>query len=232
MSLNKFVPDVSSINMAYLLGIFLTDGYAGEEGVRLRTIDKDIAERFCDIGYELFGKRSKIHKFANNSNNGYKSQDFYEVMIYSVQLSSWLKDITNSKKDIPEFVFQMNEIWLKEFLAGILDGDGWCSVNSKRKNNNPTDRLDWYATIGFCGIKDSYVVQLESLLQSLGVQYSRNIKTLDSRLEMAEYRIKVSSFIQNGLYFNCNRKQQKVELIKLHNIGQRYNTNWDKRNSK
>jgi hypothetical protein len=232
MSLNKFVPDVSSINMAYLLGIFLTDGYAGKEGVRLRTIDKDIAERFCDIGFELFGKCSKIHKFANNSGDKHKRQDFYEVVIYSVQLSRWLKDMTNSKKNIPEFAFQMNDIWLKEFLAGILDGDGWCSVNYKRKNNNPTDRLDWYATIGFCGIKDSYVVQSESLLQSLGVQYSKYTKILDSGLELVEYKIKVSSFIQNSLYFNCNRKQQKVELIKLHSIDQRYNTDWNKRNSK
>lgn len=226
MSLNRFEPDINDISIAYLLGIYLTDGYVTKESVRLRVIDKDIAENFAEVGYKLFGKMPIIKKYPNKSKNGYKSKPFYEVHIYSVQLGRWLINITDAKKKIPEFVYNMPIEWKREFLAGILDGDGWCSVSEKRRKNNPTSNASWWASIGFTGKTNTYVEDMEKFFQQTGIDYSYTDRYTDDkdRATMREFRIKTSSFIDNKLYFRCHRKQKRAELIARHNIGQKYNT--------
>lgn len=223
MSLNKFTPDIYSLDIAYLLGIYLTDGYVTKESIRLRVVDLDIAERFASIGFTIFAKHPKIYKFKNKSKNGYNNQDFYEVNIFGKKLCSWITELTDTKAKIPDFAYSMNIDWKKEFIAGIIDGDGWCSV--QQQSYGPHQKLCWTGWIGFTGQQQSYISQMGDFLDTTGVDYAVSAKQVGTRnTVMLEYRFKNKSFVENGLYFRCKRKQDNLDTIKREKIGQKYNT--------
>lgn len=214
------------MNIAYILGIYLTDGYIKDEvyrgrsmSMRLRVVDKDIAENLQNAALNLLGKEYKIKKVIPKEKN---CQPFYEINIYSNMLCRWLRNVTGRSKDfMPNFVYTESQEWKREFLAGLIDGDGWVSVSLVRNKKNPTRKDSWWATIGLCGAPTTYFKDIEKFFAHMGVDYSYTsceTKTVD------EVRIKTSSFIENDLYFRCERKQKKVEIIKRESIGQKYNT--------
>ena len=215
-----------NLDIAYLLGIYLTDGYVKDEryrkrgmSMRLRVVDRDIAENVQRVANNLVGQTYNIRKVPPKKAN---RQPFYEISIHNLSLCEWLKNVTGDSKDyMPNFVYTESKEWQKEFLAGLIDGDGWVSVRLARKNARPDLPSSWWASIGLCGDSSKYFKDIRKLLTYMNVDHSYT-SYYDRAVD--EVRIKTSSFVENDLYFKCERKAKKVEIIKLYHIGQKYNT--------
>lgn len=224
MSKNVFAYESGNLDLAYLLGMYLTDGcvkWTKSGQFRLKSIDKDIAENIAMIGYRLFGHMPII---SFQKNGGTSKGNHYEVSIYSKDLCKWLEDSTDHKRYLPPFVYGESVEWRKEFLAGLLDGDGWCSVSFVRKKNNPTGNASWWASIGLCGMTDTYMNGMSKFFATMNIDFSHYDSITKAGTSMREYKLKTSSFVENNLYFRCKRKSDKLDIIKREKIGFRYNT--------
>lgn len=208
---NDFSYTTNNLDIAYLLGIYLTDGFTTKNHNRTRrlgltVLDKSIQNRFQDAGSGLFGKRNSI--FTNN-------EKYWSSWIYSIQLCNWLNTVTQDKKWLPDFVYTESVEWQKEFLAGLIDGDGWATFSPNRyktKDGKPTET--WYCQIGLVGLLDSYMTGVPRLLDMLRVEHSglkKRAPRKDGYQWQAVILIRPKSFLENGLYFHCERKASKVE---------------------
>lgn len=221
MEKKNFVFQDNDLRIAYLLGIYLTDGYIrrSTDGVRIRlkSIDIDIIQKFVDIIYSYTGKLHSITKQKSDATGKYYH---YEAACYNKELCDWLEDVTQKKMFVPDLVYSQSIEWKKEFLAGLLDGDGWCSVSQVRKKNNPNSNPSWWATIGLCGPVDSYIKGMRKFFEHMGIEYSYHDRIpKGGTVLMREYRIQTKSFIENELYFKCDRKSKKADIIKREKIG-------------
>lgn len=215
--------DNKNINFAYVCGMYLTDGYIhskkGYCGLRLRNIDLDIHEYYLKCIYNLTGKNVKMYTFEK----GYTST-VYESECYNKDIVNFLINSTKTKTIIPEYIYDMDIAYKKEFMAGLLDGDGWCSVSeSRERTNRTTNNPDWHATIGIVGKQSSFIRFLPILLKDMNIKFSRYERNEQNEQPLFTYRLDNKDFVDNELYFRCQRKQDKLELIKSYRIGQRYN---------
>lgn len=207
--------NIDSLNMAYLLGVYLTDGSIYKGLFRLNSIDYDFMERVADILEELGGKRPNIREVIRRSKNHSQA---WEMAITNHELCEWLERVTDKKQKLPEFVFRMSLDWQKEFLAGILDGDGWISLTEQ--TNKTTGHIRKAARIGFIGIKNSYMLDIQKLLAKMGIVYSYRDRQRENHLqEMREYTIRPKYFVEAGLYFRIERKVKKTIIMKNEKIG-------------
>lgn len=212
----------NSKDLAYITGIYLTDGYIhsknGRRGLRLRNIDRDIHEYYLDRIFSITGRRIKLQEYKT----GYSST-VYESEICDSYLVETMTNETKLKAIIPIYIHEMNIEDTKEFLAGLLDGDGWCSVSEKRRESNPNpENSHWHATIGIAGKQDSYIRFLPKILNKLNIKFSMSEVKTEKGTLMFSYRLDNRGCVESDIYFHCQRKQEKFELIKQYNIGLRY----------
>jgi hypothetical protein len=216
---NKFVFDKNNLDIAYLLGMYLTDGYIYKDNYRfrLRVIDEDLAQNIADIALRLFGKEVKVRKVrADNCVQGY----YFQAEICSKSLCEWLRQQTTDKKYIPEWVYIQDDTWKKEFLAALIDGDGHVSVNHrhfKNERQNPT----WVCNIGLCGEVGTYIMGMRRLLDEMNIKHSyKDSPPRDgNNATMRKIYFQPHSFIENNLYVKCKRKLKNLGTIIEHNIG-------------
>lgn len=212
----NFIIDENSLDIAYLLGVYLTDGSIYKGAFRLNSIDLDFMERVADILYRLIGLRPNIREIARRSK---KHSQAWEMAITCHELCDWLLEKTNKKMNVPQFVFQQSLDWQKEFLAGVMDGDGFISIQHERPNKT-TGHIVKNVKIGFCGLKNSYMLDMRSLLDKMGIRYSYTDKIKGPDLqEMRYYDIRALQFVEHGLYFKIERKVRKTIIMKNEKIG-------------
>lgn len=208
---NIFQHVPGNLDIAYILGIYLTDGYvvynesSGQYKLELLCLDKSIHERFQLANKNLFGKYGSISP---------KKIKYFSSLICSKSLVEWLVETTNHKKVLPQFVYDENLDWKKEFLAGLLDGDGYFSISKSRYETLNGKGESWYTQIGIVGcMYDCYLTGVPKLLDSMGIKYGIHKKP--PRQEHYRWQqhviIRPTSFYENNLYFYCDRKQKKVE---------------------
>ena len=191
--------------LSYLLGVYLSDGCVAKHKERkdwrrfsMECIDKDFAGKTQDCINHLTGEKKTIVEYIYPK---FPKRIFYRASSSNQNLCFWLEEKTELKTRIPIRIFE-SEIELKrEFLAGLLDGDGWVS---KRKDRNAV-------SIGFA-IKDNWIWQVRYLLQKLGVETS-DIKIMNQKSghPVNFFIIKSKSFIKNKLYFSIKRKQERIQ---------------------
>ncbi len=107
-------------NLAYAIGLLVTDGNLSKDGrhINLKSSDIDLLKTFRS----LFNLKNKI---ALTHNNGFAKKPHYRIQFGNIQFYNWLVSIgimpakthIISKIKIPEEYF-------RDFLRGHLDGDG------------------------------------------------------------------------------------------------------------
>lgn len=216
--------NTDSLDFAYLLGVYLTDGSIYKGMFRLNSIDYDFMERVANILQKIVGRRPNIRKMKKRNK---KHSDAWEMAIMAKDLTKFLELETDKKQRLPYFVFNKPLDWQKEFLAGILDGDGWISIQESAPNKK-TGHIRTAAKIGFVGIKDSYMKDMQKLLTKMGIIYSYNDrKRSDALQEMREYIIRPKYFVEAGLYFRIERKVKKTTRMMNEKIGLQLDTSRD-----
>lgn len=133
------------------------------------------------------------------------------------QLYLWRKDVfeffsvnTAFKSKIPEFYFSANDNIKRDFVAGLMDSDGYIAQRF--------DGSRWQ--VGFGMTNREIVAGAASIMRSLGVKVGSigEDKKGDYRIV---YRINpnIRSFIEAGCYFHAARKSDRLANCKAYLLG-------------
>ncbi len=214
---------------AYFLGVYLGDGSAYNKGhtyqIRLVCLDKDIVERWALCVSNVFMCTATVHR-------DYSKPRFWAVRASSKSAYRFLETTTGFKEGFPVGVMKWNNDSVREFVAGLMDTDGYIA-KSKTRVNTPR----WQT--GFVNTRP-WIYQLKSLLQSHGVTCGAVTLKKKYRPEWKEkdcfqLHINLMSFAEKGFYFRCKRKQERLDeyiarMIKWRKL--KYGHEWTPRRDK
>ena len=192
-------------DMAYLIGVYLSDGSAHHTErnwiFSLTVRDQDFLKETQETLERLFGKVAPIYQ---------DRETLWKISFYSKDLVLYLWDITSHKHKIPESILE-NTIQIKlAFTAGFLDGDGFVSHNVKGQYQ-----------VGFVGTEDWVRDSLPGLLQSLGVKTNKvSTKWPQTQFKankpLHRVTVNVHSFIAAGGYAKMGRKEERLQEYYVH----------------
>ena len=202
--------------LAYLLGVYLTDGsisYKESYTFQLSSIDKDFVESTLNFYKKINPKciaSVNIQKGIDREwPDGRKSkcQDQYHINVGFAEFGLFFKNQTGDKHHIPFIIWNASDGVKRWFIAGVMDGDGWIS-KTIRENGK-----DYQYRTGIGGVEEGWIYEFERLLQSMGVKTCK--PEIDIRLPRAKpivrFSIKTDSFVSHGLFFTIKRKQARLK---------------------
>lgn len=192
---------------AYLLGVYLGDGYVDEKGYcfSVVSLDKDLLDKVFKCIYKIYPdlRRSKRIKWSEKPRNGSGKGKLLRFYCRSNRLCRFLTKKTDTKKKLPKF---KDATVFHEFVAGLMDTDGWITEYT-RKDGYKVWQMGFGST--FPWLKD-----FRSHLQSCGVEVSSIQKQKNYKREAWKdcYRfyINLKTFVGAGFYFSIKRKQQRL----------------------
>lgn len=232
MDLKSISSQSLSKELAYLLGVYLTDGSIVKQEsyvFTLKAIDKDFVENTLSA-FKKIHPESKANIFIQKNRDRYwpdgrvsKTQDQYCISPGFAKFGDFFKNQTNNKHHIPLLIWDAPLPIKKWFIAGVMDGDGWISKTERKdyKNSgNSRDRCGGFQyRIGICGMQEGWVNDFEEFLRKMGVEtlkkerYIRPLGSIGTK-PMIRFDIKINSFVSNGLFFTIKRKQDRVKLLR------------------
>lgn len=124
-SLWEFSP---SSDLAYIVGIFITDGYISRDYYSHHPKQVSITSTTPEIIHKTTQSFKGIGLVPNIRNNGlseYGHKDRINVQIYHTAFSTWLNNVCHYKSRIPDFLYTAPLDHQLSFLAGVIDGDGY-----------------------------------------------------------------------------------------------------------
>jgi hypothetical protein len=208
---NVFFPKKITTDIAYLLGLYLSEGYA-----------KDIyfKNNIKTTRFVLTCGDSLSHIFEAHNLNYYF--DGIHYVITSKNLGEFLKflgfDINKKAKEkiIPLRLLEMSRKNIVAMLQGIMDGDGWAIYNEK--NNN--------LSVGIGLSSQEMINQIRILFGNLGIitRYFFKVTkpTKKVKVKSNSYSItmagKFSEKYFSEIGFRFDRKQNMCNKYKINNV--------------
>lgn len=132
-------PEISP-ELAYIIGMFLTDGsigFAYKTKKPRQLIIVSTTKEICDkllLCYSAINIPTKLNGPYKQINPHHKDQ--FVVAVYWSKYAEWILDITDDKNKIPNLIINGPFSYLAEFLAGVIDGDGSVSVEGTIRIRN------------------------------------------------------------------------------------------------
>lgn len=213
------IESISSENLnkdlAYLLGVYLTDGSIScheSYTFSLKSIDMDFTENtlraYKNINPLCRANVYDIEPRQRFWDNGKVSdtQRQYCLNVGFALFGQFFKDQTGDKHHIPILIWNAPLNIKKYFIAGVMDGDGWISK---------TERKDYPGVfqyrVGIGGVREGWIWEFEKLLQQMGVKTLKpEICIKDRKIPFVRFSIQTESFVSCGLFFTINRKQNRL----------------------
>lgn len=195
-------------NVAYLYGVYLGDGFCNKTQrqytFNIISEDKDVIKRTQIIVNQLLNKNYLITKIKPNN------KELYRYRAWNKELFNSLITCTNNKSKIPEIIINSSREIKKEFISGLMDTDGYVSVGINKLGQQRF-------SLGFVN-SAKWLDNFIFLLKSMGVKIGKKTlkKKYRSKNEKDCYQININlrSFVENGLYFRCQRKQDILQKYK------------------
>lgn len=206
MNLNK--------ESSYLLGVYMGDGSIWNNGngtlvFGLMVVDKDFCEEVARCIGNLTGKIPTIRTTSKPN----RKRIYYRCQTTDKELIDFLIKNTHSKTIIPKIVLDAPLELKKEFIAGILDSEGYVSL-SKRHMYGQFDIFDMQIGVN---VQDPWLFEFRDMLIKMGVNcraiHREEAPHVKSKV-MFRFCFDKRSFIENSLYFKINRKQSRIEYYK------------------
>jgi intein/homing endonuclease len=114
---NLFGKNEIDNDLAYLLGLYISEGYIRDKGRTWYMV--------------ITSEDEEIHQFLKEKFNAYKDKgDIFHSRIVNKTLIKKIKDLgfdfskKSFQKEIPDFILGLKKENLKNFISGIFDGDG------------------------------------------------------------------------------------------------------------
>jgi hypothetical protein len=196
-------------NLAYLIGVFLGDGYiAHDRSFGLQTIDKD----FVDFTAKALSTNTTKKITVGEINRLTTAKNIvYYLYNSDLELNKLLLSITDGKIHLPIDFSEWEDDLQKELIAGLLDSEGYVSMYNIHYYNN---QKCFSMSIGI-GATDVWIYELHSFFQKKGGLVGQITREkIKSGKIFAKFSFNKKSFIKNGLYFKIFRKQKRIEEYK------------------
>lgn len=192
---------------AYLVGTYLGDGCVTHQWTRdrkkrtcfrLNTIDKDFAEAAIDAlrDHTKMAVCYSVHSVSKSSKPN------HSVWCGDVALCDRLVIETEAKEKLPDWIWNADHDKKLEFIAGLMDSEGFASLNSKGQ-----------LYIGFKSC-DVWFYDFVRLLNSVGINVGRIgiEKPLKPGYKTPQrFTVRRQSWFDSGAYFKIHRKQGRIE---------------------
>lgn len=200
-------------SFSYLLGVYLGDGCVttqkGRKIFRLNTKDEDFAIAVKNALADLTDSKVGIHKCIDNRWS--KPCVLYNLRCGDSVLAELLQRDTLNKNKIPDYVFSWDKKMLGAFISGLMDSEGYVAEN-KTIGHDCTQLTNRRFFMGFKSC-DEWVESFFTLLHKAGIRTSRLTyeKPLKTGYKIPKkIYIKMQSWIDSGIKFNIQRKQDRV----------------------
>ena len=195
-------------NKAYLFGAYLGDGccskFTGHHTFSIVSEDRDVVERTQMIVNRMLQSNYPLTYITPNKTK------LYRFRSWNKKLFGMLISESGNKSKIPEFVRSSDLRVISEFVAGLMDTDGYISIGT---NKFGQQRF----SLGFIN-SGTWMDDFIALLREIGIKVGK--KTLKKKYRSVNekncYQININlrSFVEVGLYFNCRRKQRILDLYR------------------
>ena len=203
-------------NTGYWLGAVLTDGYFQhykyQRRVCLKVIDREFCEAFNDTTEEMVGRRYSIIPRPAPSP---RSKPQWLVQATNKRLYEWGFQETHDKTRVPTGIFKADREVQLNFLAGVMDGDGWVSIASK--NQKPHYSISTFALIGVAS-SFRWIDDLKRLTEIMGsTTHGPTVMKRDPKYrEVRQLRFKAIEFVLADVPMRIHRKRERLQGLRIH----------------
>ena len=192
---------------AFLLGVYLGDGYVHESGAfTLTTIDLDFAEA-VKAAFESLGVGAKISEPRQDVRFS-KSRPYFNLHTQVHPLCQRFVEETARKQRIPEWVPVANSDLRKQFVIGVMDSEGFVA---KVKTPGPHTNRNYCMGYKSC---DVWVPDLIKIMESVGLRVGKISQEVPRKAHYkvpTRFNVKMQSWVDSGMRFNISRKQARVD---------------------
>ena len=150
--------------LAYIIGVYLSDGSITGKNFSLQVIDREFAERTLNYLRVLIPK-TKAYLRNRTDTGSWNKSPRYIINVGINSLADWLKNETNNKHHIPTCILEENNGIKRWFIAGIMDGDGF--ITKTKRLNKPGI---FQYRIGIGGVAEGWIYEFRQLLSDMKVK--------------------------------------------------------------
>lgn len=190
--------------IAYLLGVYLTDGSITDKNFQLQAIDRDFVELTLNCLRTIRPESTAIIR-ERNEKTGWNKSIRYIIKVGMGEYAQWFEWITNKKHHLPFIIWKSNDGIKRWFIAGIMDGDGWISKTERK--NSP----QFQYRLGIGGVEDGWIYEFRELLNSFNVKCNKveRVLTKNNRW-FCRFGINPKTFFDAKLFFTIKEKKKGV----------------------
>lgn len=196
--------------LAYLLGVYLTDGSITNTNFDLQVIDKDFVEFTLKCWKKLIPK-TKAYIRQRNDNDSWNKQTRFIIRVGIGDYANWFKQQTNNKHHLPLCIFDANDGLKRWFIAGIMDGDGWISKTIRPSPPSKINKFQY--RIGIGGVEEGWIYEFRDLLSKMHVKCNKIERIITKNGKwFCQFSVNPRTFFDNQLFFTIKRKQDRCTI--------------------
>ncbi len=223
MNLESISSENINKELAYLLGVYLTDGsissFVDKWGrwynFSLKAIDKDFVEftLSCikkiipECKATVYEQKARIRYWGNGAKPS-KCQKQYCLNVGFTKFKDFFIEQTGNKHHIPLVIWDASLAIKKWFVAGLMDGDGYIT---KKKRASSNEKVQYQ--VGMGGVSEGWIYEFVKLLNKCGVNTGKEqiSKDKNRKTPFTTFTIKTSDFKEKGFFFKIKRKQDRLK---------------------
>lgn len=217
MNLESISSENLDKEMAYLLGVYLTDGSIVRDSkwkscwkFSLKSIDREFPEFTleclkkhlpeCEASVSEYAARERFWEDGRVS----KCQKQYGIAVGFTKYAEWFREQTGEKHHIPFIIWKAPLQIKKWFIAGVMDGDGYITSHTR-----PDGSFQWKTGLG--GVAEGWVHDFKNLLHQMGIGTNKEEIKKYKGGPFVTFTIKIKDFSSHGLFFTIKRKVERLK---------------------
>jgi len=190
--------------LAYILGVYLTDGSISNTSFQLQVIDKEFAEYTLECLKKII-PTTKAYVRKRVDVGGWNKSPRYIIKVGINSLAEWMKNETNNKHHIPTCILESNSGIKRWFIAGVMDGDGFIT-----KTARPYNSEKFQYRIGIGGVAEGWIHEFRQLLCDVGVKCNKIERfTTKNGKWFCRFTVNPQTFFDAKLFFTIDRKVKR-----------------------
>jgi len=193
--------------LAYISGVYLTDGSITNKNFDLQVIDKDFAE-FTLACLKKIIPTTKAYLRKREDVGSWNKSPRYIIKVGINGYADWFKNQTNNKHHIPLWLDNCNDGLKKWFIAGVMDGDGFITKTVRAYNKEK-----FQYRIGIGGVADGWIYEFRKLLCDSHVRCNKVEKFITKNGRwFCRFTVNPKTFFEAGLFFTIKRKVDRCTI--------------------
>ncbi len=193
--------------LAYIIGVYLSDGSITGKNFQLQAIDRDFVERTLEY-LKVLVPKTKAYFRKRIDVGGWNKKPRYVIKVGINLLADWLINETNNKHHIPTCILEGNEGIRKWFIAGVMDGDGYITKTVRAYKSGT-----FQYRIGIGGVSEGWIHEFRQLLCDMHVKCNKIERfTTKNGKWFCRFTVRPQTFFDAGLFFTIERKKKRCAI--------------------